>query len=374
MNDQRLRLDLADLAEEVTPVDLRDRALRTSRRLGIRRAVASSAAVVVLLGAATGTAVAIRPDAGPAPMLPGGTPWATAGSSAPTPHPTPPAPHPVPIGRVLYAPGPDSQSSTALTAWQPGAAPVPLIDLPGAVSGADVAVSPDGARVAWLQDAGLWVAGVDGTGRRKLRDRVMTDCWGPAWVPSVDALSVGVPPAPGDPSAVRRGLVDLLTGEVATLQVEGRACHPVWSADGRVLVYADADGAVVVASPIGERLRQVPGLGGSAGWNSYDVASLSPDGSRVALLRVGAGQDAGDPARDLTANVVLDTRTGEVVDLPLDGRRLLQAYFRSDGSLVARVEAAEATHLVLVGTDGHRITEVVEPAALRRQQILAVVG
>ncbi|MGC1214364.1 MAG: hypothetical protein WA890_24280, partial [Micromonospora sp.] len=62
MNDDRLRFDLAELADEVTPVDLRDRALRTSRRLGIQRAVATSAAAVVLLAAAAGTALAVRPN------------------------------------------------------------------------------------------------------------------------------------------------------------------------------------------------------------------------------------------------------------------------------------------------------------------------
>ena len=48
MNDDRLRLDLTDLADEVTPVDLRDRALRTSRRIGIQRAVATCAAFGII--------------------------------------------------------------------------------------------------------------------------------------------------------------------------------------------------------------------------------------------------------------------------------------------------------------------------------------
>ena len=82
MNEDRLRFDLADLADEVTPVDLRDRALRTSRRLGIQRAVTTSVAALVLIGAATGTALAIRPDeqSGPAPAGPSMTPshcWRT---------------------------------------------------------------------------------------------------------------------------------------------------------------------------------------------------------------------------------------------------------------------------------------------------------
>ncbi|WP_346537462.1 hypothetical protein [Micromonospora sp. DPT] len=86
MNDQRLRLDLTDLAEEVTPVDLRDRALRTSRRIGIQRAVATSAAAVVLFGAATGTAFAILPNRNADPV-PGTTPSATA-SPSPTASPS----------------------------------------------------------------------------------------------------------------------------------------------------------------------------------------------------------------------------------------------------------------------------------------------
>ncbi|MEU8295869.1 hypothetical protein AB0C04_01085 [Micromonospora sp. NPDC048909] len=100
MNDQRLRLDLADLADEVTPVDLRDRALRTSRRIGIQRAVATSAAALVLLGAATGTAFAMMPDRRADP-LPATTPSVTA-----TPTPTADATSPSPSSDVKPADAP----------------------------------------------------------------------------------------------------------------------------------------------------------------------------------------------------------------------------------------------------------------------------
>ena len=87
MNQDRLRFDLADLAEEVTPVDLRDRALRTSRRLGLQRAAATSAAVLVVLAAATGTALAIRPNS-QTPVPAGPSVTVTAPPVEPTPTPS----------------------------------------------------------------------------------------------------------------------------------------------------------------------------------------------------------------------------------------------------------------------------------------------
>lgn len=69
----RLHADLADLAEQVTVVDLRDRTLRTSRNLGIRRTLLSAAAVIVVVAIGTGAAFAVLPGqraalpAGPSP-------------------------------------------------------------------------------------------------------------------------------------------------------------------------------------------------------------------------------------------------------------------------------------------------------------------
>ena len=49
MNLDLFRADLADLAEDVTPVDVRDRVLATSRRIGRRRAIGGVAAAVAFL-------------------------------------------------------------------------------------------------------------------------------------------------------------------------------------------------------------------------------------------------------------------------------------------------------------------------------------
>ena len=78
-------------------------------------------------------------------------------------------------------------------------------------------------------------------------------------------------------------------------------------------------------------------------------------------------------ARELDANAVIDTRTGRQVDLPLGGRPLLQAWFRADGRLVARVSDGDHNVLVLVGADGRKIGESREPTTLKDRQILQVV-
>jgi hypothetical protein len=91
MNDlDALRLDLADLANEVRPVDLRDRSLAASRRIRTRRAMVSSAVVVALVVA--GVALLARP--GRERALPPVGPTITLAPSpdrSPDPTATPPA-------------------------------------------------------------------------------------------------------------------------------------------------------------------------------------------------------------------------------------------------------------------------------------------
>ena len=84
--NEAMRRDLADLAEQVRTVDLRDRALTTSRRITVRRRAMAVTAVAVTMVLA-GTAVVLRPDRGPtvAPITP--TP-----SLEPSPSPVPTSP------------------------------------------------------------------------------------------------------------------------------------------------------------------------------------------------------------------------------------------------------------------------------------------
>jgi hypothetical protein len=84
MNPNALRADLADLAEQVAIVDLRDRALTTSRRLAVRRATLAAVALIV---AVAGVAVVLRPlsrDIAPSRPVPTHLPATTESTTVPT--------------------------------------------------------------------------------------------------------------------------------------------------------------------------------------------------------------------------------------------------------------------------------------------------
>lgn len=378
----------------VTPVDLRDRARRASRRLGIQRAVVTSAAALVVLAAATGTVLAIRPDGqAPAPAVPSPT------SSPPPPQFTP-APSGEPsrapsadpstatgggpaaatVGRLFYGPSPTGDDTSAaghLWSFEPGSQPTRLAKLPRLAAILNAAVSPDGRRVAWVDpDENLRVADVDGGNPRKLTPgghrQVERDCWTPVWSPDSRRLTISVLLPRGPALVWEKGVVELATGKYTPI-AEIQGCHPVWSADGKVIAYANGEGRVAVNRPDGTAEKLIPGVGVPGGRSSFDVASVSPDGSRLALLLREPDGPAGEVARKLDANAVIDSRTGRQVDLPLDGRTLLQACFGADGRLVARVSAGDHNVLVLIGADGRRISESPEPAMLKDQQILQVV-
>ncbi|NYH44173.1 WD40 repeat protein [Micromonospora jinlongensis] len=394
MNDQRLRLDLTELAKEVTVVDLRDRTLRTSRRLGIQRAVATSAAALVLIAAAAGTAFAIRPN-GSSPPLPADTPSVTA-SPTPSADPTPststsdaPASPPssgsstntstVKIGKLFYGPAEITGAQNAnLRSWRPGDNPVRLLALPELALKGNVSVSPDGRRVAWVDSDGtsnnLFVANADGSDKQKVRSDVDPYCVTAVWSPDGRQLLFRETKANDAGGPGRYGVLDVRSTAktVRWWTTEPDACHALWSADGQTIAM-NTNLGVTLYGKDGATRRVVPGFSRD-GWRSNDIASLSPDGSRVALLREKPGGDDGDVARDLRVNGVWDTRTGTSMALPLGGRTLRQVYFQTDGSMVVRVQGGNGYAVLLVGEDGRKISETAEPAALKDMQILAVVS
>ncbi|MCW3813797.1 hypothetical protein ONA91_04915 [Micromonospora sp. DR5-3] len=373
MNHDRLRLDLADLAEEVTPVDLRDRALRTSRRLGIQRAVATSAAALVMIAAATGTALAIRPNGqAPAPQPAGPSTTVTPTPVEVTPIPDPSAsseptssstkPATVLAGTRYYLE--KTSNKYRIHAVRGGSDRV-VHQLPFVTYGCEantLTVSPDGKRVAWVQDStdgnlsGVLLAGTLGKpGATKLLDDV--NCLGPRplrWQGS-DLLMVG-----------KKTGQSVLYDVAANKRVDGdpgQETDRCWSADGRWLA-AVAEGQPYVAD--GTQLRQytyTPPKDEAAHWGGWEARSVSMDGRYVSVGWIGT-----DPSRRDDSFAVVDTTTSKVVDLPGSGD-IRSIMFTVDNKVIVK----RATGISVLDTGFKPLGTVAESTPVRNMTLLAYV-
>ncbi|WP_319460607.1 hypothetical protein [Micromonospora sp. RTP1Z1] len=327
MNDDRLRLDLTELADEVTPVDLRDRALRTSRRLGIQRAVVTSAAALVMIAAATGTALAIRPD-GRAPVPQPASPSTTVSTPpvevTPTPHPSasaeptnsPTKPASVLDGTRYYL---EITSTKSRIHAVRGSSDQVVHQIPSAPTGCEsntLTISPDGKRVAWVQGAdGDWQSGVLLTsvigepGATRLLDDV--NCLGsrPLVWKGGDLLMVH--------KKTRESVLFDLAANKRVNGDPGQESSRCWSADGTWLAASDESEQYKPFVTDGTQSRQysyTPPKDEAAHWGGWEARSVSMDGRYVAV-----GWQPTDVSRDEGSFAVVDTTTSKVVDLPGKG-------------------------------------------------------
>ncbi|WP_433081168.1 hypothetical protein ACQP1P_45280 [Dactylosporangium sp. CA-052675] len=360
MNDSRLRLDLTDLAGEVRNVDLHDRVLRTSRRLGVRRAMTASAAALTVLAGAVGVAFALRPDgAAPAP-LPGASTATSATTGATS---GPPA--------KVESSAPPSVTETVLkgTRWYLASTPTEYVV--HAVTGADdkvtahipgdsndarcvsqtITVSPSGKRLAWVEGSDdlngtLKVADTDGSHRQTLGTGVL--CLG------ADTLIWK-----GDDQLVltkgnQQHLVDIATRADTALptteQVES------YSPDGSKV--AKTVGQQRVAN--GKSYKYTPPAAMAEHHDGWSARGLSADGRYVA-----AGWKGTDPSRRRDTFTIVDTTTGKAVALPGSGEKNYVVF--TAGGLVL---AHQAGQTVIFDARLQHQGEIRDPAGLQDALLL----
>ncbi|SCG60763.1 TolB-like translocation protein [Micromonospora coxensis] len=367
-------------------IELTDRAARPAPPRRGRHAMTGTVALLVLAVGLSDLSGVRRPAATPTAGVGTGAPSSTA-PPPPAPAPSVPSPPrvttsavtpvgpPAALGRLFYVPSEQvaGRERVRLRSWRPGERPRTLTELPQVAALANASVSPDGRRIAWVDPgraATLFVADVDGSRRRTLARHVDAYCVTPTWAPDSRRLLFREADPLGTPG--RFGVLDTAgrRTRVTWWDAEPQGCHALWSADGRTVAMNSATG-VTLYSADGHRPRPVPHLSGPSVWRSAHVASLSPDGSRIALTRTRPHEQTGDVGRLLTANAVLWTRDGREVSLPTGGRELRQVFFRPDGSAVVRVRAGAGHALLVVGRDGRKVSEVAEPAELRGMQIVS---
>jgi TolB protein len=121
------------------------------------------------------------------------------------------------------------------------------------------------------------------------------------------------------------------------------AIHPLWSADGKPIGYATGTCQIGTADIDGGNARLVPGYG-NRDRRSCDPYSISTDGRYISVNQRTGDEPDGDIGRDLSANALIDTRTGANVSLPVSGT-ITAIRFQPNGDILVRTSNHQLTLL-----------------------------
>jgi TolB protein len=380
-----LREELRELADAVAPADLYERSLARSRRLGRREAAVGTTAAVVAL-ALLGSGLWQLPRSGRQPVAPVAGPPIVASASAPAvsqdmsssatsqaaapprksrpdrprPAATTSSPRSTSIadlpGHIFYA---DTGDEGRLVRLTPGDQLETVLSKPYATVG----VSPDGARVAYVADGNLMVVDTGGGEPQQAYAGTASAAQAPAWSPDGAQLLI---------DATEPAVLDVATGTLTPLPSGLDGQHFRWSGDGSTLVYATAGCGLEVAETNAQSGTPVPESGDTAGRAACRPVSVDATGD---LVTVHLEQNTADPAGTTDsaaapADAVLDTVTGDIVDLPVSGR-IIGAVFDPAGNLLVRSYKDGKRKLSLFAPDFTLLLRAREPASLRSLSLVA---
>lgn len=358
----RLHADLADLAEEVTVVNLQDRVLRTSRQLGMRRTLVGGAAVLAVLAAASGTALAVLPqqhDSVPPAVITSqsASPPAPSASSSPTPDAPPstgtPSAPPTSASPpnasatmpALYFYRLDRQDGAlkndlsyrpAGGAWRVvSALPQPPGTTPSTLP--RISLSPDRRSMAWVTaDGKLQVSAVDGTGLRTLgQSSPSFSCgWGGITWTGDSRRIVYVEHSAVQAATDTIKVVNASGSGARTLASipAGTQCSVHASGDGRTVAYLDQKNNKVDLLPVDGGGQHAMTLRLPSGQVSRALIAVSPDGQRLLISTVSRQTACGcsPPQRYYLVGV----GSGDFTRLDQDGTAPISGGFTDDGRVV----------------------------------------
>jgi hypothetical protein len=348
---------MADLAEEVTLVDLRDRVRTSSRRATVRRRVLlTSSAAVAVVAIAAGVAWAGQPRQGGHEVNP-------ATSESPVPSAAPSSP---PSSASSTAPMPQRLFYLSLTGKllrkDGGELFAPRTKSCGLV------LSPDRNRIAYVvADGGgatgdLIVARPDGTGKKTvLHDVTCTGGNSHGWLPGSRKILLR------QGNTAKRVVVDVQTATISESPLATVNDYLAWSPNGDYVAYAE-NGEIVVARPDGTVVHRVA-HGEETPTGGFSVQGVTDDGQRVVV-----GMMNSDPGFVRAGFRVVDVVRGTNIALAVvPEESILGAAIHPlpGNNLLVRIEAGSGHKLYLVGADGQVLDSRTEPAGLRTATLIA---
>jgi TolB protein len=207
-----------------------------------------------------------------------------------------------------------------------------------------------------VSDGNLMVMDTGGEPRQAYQGTTSDDQM-PAWSPDGGSLLI---------DAAETGVLDVATGELTPLPdgLDGRDYR--WSGDGSTLVYATPDcGLEVAAGTTARSGTPVPEQNGTDGAAACRPVSVDATGDLVAVQL----EPTPETHPEVPADAVLDTVTGDIVDLPVTGK-IIGVVFDPDGNLLVRSRKSGKTRLWLFSPDFTLLVQAREPSALKELDLL----
>jgi TolB protein len=350
-NDDLLRQSLSHISDQAAPTDLLAGALTRSRRIGRNRALAGAGATLAVAALVGGLALQFKAPNQTVPPLtpPTITTAATATPTTAPPTTAPPTSAEPAAQSINGLPGfVYARRGDELYRLEPSG---PRLITP--FGGENANVSPDGTRIVYIDHNGsVVVADRDNRNQRTVLRGAADMGYEPVWSPDNNRLIAAKASINGAPTP---GIITVATGTFTPLPTQIRGVHYLWSANGRI-AFATGECQIRTANPDGTDVRTVPA---PANRRNCSAFSISPDGAMIAVRQRATGEPAGDIARDFTANTLVDTHTGNAIDLPVAGK-LNAVLFRPDGKILVR---SDVTRLTLLDSNRKVITTKTIPEA-----------